>query len=55
MEDIFSRKYELNSTDDASMGALLKSVFVDFYDLAACDRAKILTHDLRIKYGLAEI
>jgi hypothetical protein len=53
MRDAFRRTYTLEDHSDAAIRNLLKTYFDDFYDLAACSRADVLTDQLVAAHDIA--
>lgn len=52
MQNSFQKTFTLPTSRKTSIDDVLRSFFVDFYDLAACDRARIITAPLASRYAL---
>jgi hypothetical protein len=45
MEPYITKRYSLSETSDRAIKELLRNYFREFYDLATCDRAEVITDD----------
>jgi hypothetical protein len=45
MEPYITKRYSLSETSDHAIKELLRNYFREFYDLATCDRAEVITDD----------
>jgi hypothetical protein len=52
MQDSLQKDYGLLTNSEASIVNILRSFFTEVYDSAACERAKIITEQLALNYGL---
>jgi hypothetical protein len=55
MQDHLQRVYTLGTANDDAVMEILRSFFINFYDLAARARSEILTDELVKRFGLPRI
>jgi hypothetical protein len=52
LKDVLQQRYCLSDLSDAEITEVLRSYFIEFYDLAACIRADALTDPLVAAHNL---